>query len=115
VRHPNPVRIAGRPATSRALSNRFARLEGNARGGDAACGASDGVVHDASLTNRSQFETVKRAAAALGREAISLEIDGRRQGVAGLIFVSTPVFTANAARVVDAVHASGLPARGEQN
>ena len=67
-----------------------------------------GVVHDASLTNREQFENARRAAATLRREAISLEIESldgldaaialaRREAVAGLIFVSSPVFTANAA------------------
>ncbi|MFL5144199.1 MAG: ABC transporter substrate-binding protein [Microvirga sp.] len=80
-----------------------------------------GVVHDASLTNREQFENARRAAATLRREAISLEIESldgldaaialaRREAVAGLIFVSSPVFTANAARIVEAVRASGLPA-----
>ena len=80
-----------------------------------------GVVHDASLSNREQFENARRAAATLRREAISLEIESldgldaaialaRREAVAGLIFVSSPVFTANAARIVEAVRASGLPA-----
>jgi len=80
-----------------------------------------GVIHDASLSNREQFENARRAAATLRREAISLEIESldgldaaialaRREAVAGLIFVSSPVFTANAARIVEAVRGSGLPA-----
>ena len=80
-----------------------------------------GVVHDASLTNREQFENARRAAATLRREAISLEIESldgldaaialaRREAVASLIFVSSLVFTANAGRIVEAVRASGLPA-----
>jgi putative ABC transport system substrate-binding protein len=80
-----------------------------------------GVIHDSSLSNKEQFETVRRTASALRHEAVPFGIENadgiaqaiasaRREGLAGLIFVSSPIFTAEAAQVVELVRASGLPA-----
>jgi len=80
-----------------------------------------GVVHDSSVTNIEQFVTVQRTASALGYEAVPLRVESaygleqaiastRQEKVAGLIFVSSPIFTADAARLAILVQATGLPA-----
>jgi putative ABC transport system substrate-binding protein len=83
-----------------------------------------GVIHDFSLTNRAQYEMVRRTANALRHEAVSFPIEtidnlaqavasARRESVAGLIVVSSPIFTASAAHVAELAQASGLPAMFE--
>jgi putative ABC transport system substrate-binding protein len=80
-----------------------------------------GVIHDLSLSNKEQFETVRRTASALLHEAVPFGVENaegvaqaiasaRQEGLAGLIFVSSPIFTAEAARVAELVRTSGLPA-----
>ena len=80
-----------------------------------------GVIHDSSVTNMEQFETVRRTASALGYEAVPFRVESahgleqaiastRQERIAGLIFVSSPSFTADAARLAMLVQATGLPA-----
>ena len=80
-----------------------------------------GVIHDSSSSNREQSETVHQAAGALRHEAVPLPIENvdgiaqaidsaRQDGLAALIFVSSPIFTAEAARIAELVRTSGLPA-----
>ncbi|HKG76756.1 MAG TPA: ABC transporter substrate binding protein, partial [Beijerinckiaceae bacterium] len=80
-----------------------------------------GVVHDSSVTNIEQFVTVQRTASALGYEAVPFRVESahgleqaiastRQEKMAGLIFVSSPIFTADATRLAILVQATGLPA-----
>jgi putative tryptophan/tyrosine transport system substrate-binding protein len=79
-----------------------------------------GVVFDASSSNALQFEAVGTTAAKLGKTLLPLRIDNvdsirdalehaRSENLDGLIFTSSPIFTANAARIVELVQPTGLP------
>jgi putative ABC transport system substrate-binding protein len=68
-----------------------------------------------------QFSAVAVTAERLGRSVLPLRIDNvdmirtaleraRSEKLDGLIFISSPIFTANAARVVELAHATRLPA-----
>jgi putative tryptophan/tyrosine transport system substrate-binding protein len=80
-----------------------------------------GVLVEASSSGARQFEAVGGTAAKLGKILVELRIENvdtipnvleraRDEKVDGLVFISSPIFTANAARVVELVHRIGLPA-----
>jgi putative tryptophan/tyrosine transport system substrate-binding protein len=80
-----------------------------------------GVIHDSSASNQEQYATVRQTARALRHEAVPFGIESadglphaiaaaRQEGLSGLIFASSPIFTARAAQVAELVRASGLPA-----
>jgi putative ABC transport system substrate-binding protein len=79
-----------------------------------------GVVFDPSSSNAQQFAAVGTTAATLGKTLLPLRIDNvdsirdalehaRAENLDGLIFTSSPIFTANAARIVELVQHTGLP------
>jgi putative ABC transport system substrate-binding protein len=80
-----------------------------------------GVMFDGSSSNAQQFDAVAGTAAKLGKTLVPLRLDhiniiqdvlerARSENVDGLIFISSPIFTANAARIVELVQPTGLPA-----
>jgi putative tryptophan/tyrosine transport system substrate-binding protein len=80
-----------------------------------------GVLFDPSLSATQQFEAVDTATTRLGKTLLPLRIDNmdtirdalqraRSEKLDGLIFISTPIFTANAVRIVELVQLIGLPA-----
>jgi ABC-type uncharacterized transport system substrate-binding protein len=80
-----------------------------------------GVLVEASSSGGRQFEAVRTTAAKLGKTLVELGIENvdtipdaleraRGEKVDGLVFISSPIFTANAARVVELVQRTGLPA-----
>jgi putative ABC transport system substrate-binding protein len=80
-----------------------------------------GAVFDPSPSDAQQFRVVAVTAERLGKSVLPLRIDNvdaiqpalaRALGdrVDGFIFISSPIFTANAARVVELVRATRLPA-----
>jgi putative ABC transport system substrate-binding protein len=80
-----------------------------------------GVLFDPSPSAARQFEAVGTTTAKLGKTLLPLRIDNvdiirdaleraRSEKLDGLIFISTPIFTANAARIVELVQRTGLPA-----
>jgi putative ABC transport system substrate-binding protein len=80
-----------------------------------------GIVSDGSITNQEQLRTVSRAASMLGRGIVSWKADsvaevrtaiglGAVEKVAGLIFLSSPIFSANAAPIAALVAQARLPA-----
>jgi putative ABC transport system substrate-binding protein len=80
-----------------------------------------GVVFDPSATGRRQSEAVGATTTKLGKALLPLLIDNvdaianvleraRSEKLDGLVFISTPIFTANAARIVELVQRTGLPA-----
>jgi ABC-type uncharacterized transport system substrate-binding protein len=80
-----------------------------------------GVLLDASPSGAQQLKAVTASAEKLGRALLPLRIDNfdlvrdalaraRSEQLDGLIFISTPMFTANAARIVELVQPTGLPA-----
>jgi putative ABC transport system substrate-binding protein len=80
-----------------------------------------GVLFDTSLSATQQFEAVGTSAAKLGKTLQPLRIDNvgtlrnaleraRGEKVDGLVFISSPMFTANAAQIVELVQRIGLPA-----
>jgi putative ABC transport system substrate-binding protein len=80
-----------------------------------------GVLVEASSSGARQFEAVGTTAAKLSKTLVELRIEnvdaipnalGRARGenVDALLFISSPIFTANAARVVELVQRIGLPA-----
>jgi putative ABC transport system substrate-binding protein len=80
-----------------------------------------GAVFDASPNGTYQFSTVAVTAERLGKAVLPLRIDNvdmirtalersRSEQVDGLIFISSPIFTANAAKVVELVQEIALPA-----
>jgi putative ABC transport system substrate-binding protein len=80
-----------------------------------------GVLFDPSLSATQQFEAVGTSAAKLGKTLQPLRIDNvgtlrnaleraRGEKVDGLVFISSPMFTANAAQIVELVQRIGLPA-----
>jgi putative ABC transport system substrate-binding protein len=80
-----------------------------------------GVVFDASPSGAQQFSAVAASAEKLGKALLPLRIDNidmvgdalrraRSEKLDGLIFISSPLFTANATRIVELVQPTGLPA-----
>jgi putative ABC transport system substrate-binding protein len=80
-----------------------------------------GAVFDASPSSAQQFSAVAASAEKLSKELLPLRIDNidmvgdvlrraRSEKLDGLIFVSSPLFTANATRIVELVQPTGLPA-----
>jgi putative ABC transport system substrate-binding protein len=80
-----------------------------------------GAVFDPSPSDAKQFSVVAATAERLGKSVLPLRIDNvdaiqtaleraRSDKLDGFIFISSPIFTANAARVVELVHATRLPA-----
>jgi len=80
-----------------------------------------GVIFDPSASNATQFDAVATAAAKLGKTLLALRIENidaissaldraRGEKVDGLVFIASPIFTANAARIVELAQQTGLPA-----
>jgi putative ABC transport system substrate-binding protein len=80
-----------------------------------------GVLFDSSPSGAHQFGVVAATAKKIGKVLLSLQIDNvdmirdalgraRSEKLDGLIFISSPLFTANATRIVDLVQPTGLPA-----
>jgi putative tryptophan/tyrosine transport system substrate-binding protein len=80
-----------------------------------------GVIFDPSPSNAEQFVAVETSAAKLGKTILPLRIEtaeavrdalerARAERLDGLVFTSSPNFTANAERIVDLVQRTGLPA-----
>jgi putative ABC transport system substrate-binding protein len=80
-----------------------------------------GAVFDPSPSDAQQLSVVAVTAERLGKSVQPLRIDNvdmiqtaleraRSDKLDGFIFISSPIFTANAARVVELVHATRLPA-----
>jgi putative tryptophan/tyrosine transport system substrate-binding protein len=80
-----------------------------------------GVLFDPSPSALRQSEAVGMTTAKLGRTLLPMRIDNvdtirdalertRSEKLDGLIFISSPLFTANAARIVELVRPTGLPA-----
>jgi putative ABC transport system substrate-binding protein len=80
-----------------------------------------GVLFDPSPSAARQSEAVGATTARLGKMLILLPIDNvdtvhdaleraHREKLDGLVFISSPIFTANAARIVGLVRSTGLPA-----
>ena len=80
-----------------------------------------GVLFDASPSDERQFETIQTTGATLGKTLLPLRVDNsdvvrealdnaRRENVDALVFVSSPIFTANAQQIVELVRDLGLPA-----
>jgi putative ABC transport system substrate-binding protein len=80
-----------------------------------------GVLFDTSPSNAQQFRAVAVSAEKLGKTLLPLRIDNvdmisdalgrvRNEKLDGLIFISSPLFTANATRIVELVKPTGLPA-----
>jgi putative ABC transport system substrate-binding protein len=79
-----------------------------------------GVLFDPSPSNARQVGVIETTAAKLGRTLLPLRIDNvdairdaleraRSEKLDGLVFTSSPIFTANAARIVELVRPTGLP------
>jgi putative ABC transport system substrate-binding protein len=79
------------------------------------------VLFDPSLSAERQSEAVGTTAAKLGKTLLPIRIDNvdaipdaleraRGERLEGLIFISSPIFTANATRIVELVQRTGLPA-----
>jgi putative tryptophan/tyrosine transport system substrate-binding protein len=79
-----------------------------------------GILFDPSPSNERQVGAIETTAAKLGKTTLPLRIDNvdvmrdaleraRSDKLDGLLFTSSPIFTANAARVVELVRATGLP------
>jgi len=79
------------------------------------------VLFDPSLSAERQSEAVGTTAAKLGKTLLPIRIDNvdaipdaleraRGERLEGLIFISSPIFTANATRIVEFVQRTGLPA-----
>src|SRR5262249_13824929 len=80
-----------------------------------------GVLFDPSPSALRQSEAASTTTAKLGRTLLPMRIDNvdtirdalertRSEKLDGLIFISSPLFTANAARIVELVRPTGLPA-----
>jgi putative ABC transport system substrate-binding protein len=80
-----------------------------------------GVVYDSGPSNQVQLATVQATAKGMGKSILPLKITvaadiasalqrAQHDGAAALIFVSSPLFTANAALVADLVQRTRLPA-----
>jgi putative tryptophan/tyrosine transport system substrate-binding protein len=80
-----------------------------------------GVVYDSGPSNQVQFATVQATAMGMGKSILPFKITAasdiapalqraQRDGVAALIFTSSPLFTANSALVADLVQRTRLPA-----
>jgi ABC-type uncharacterized transport system substrate-binding protein len=80
-----------------------------------------GAIFDSSPNGAYQFSNIAATAERMGKLVLPLRIDNvdmigtaveraRNERLDALIFVSSPIFTANAAKVVELVKAIGLPA-----
>ena len=80
-----------------------------------------GVLFDPSPADARMAEAVGTTAAKLGRTLLPMRIENadtigdalkraRREKLDGIVFTSSPIFTANAARIVEQVRLTGLPA-----
>jgi putative ABC transport system substrate-binding protein len=80
-----------------------------------------GLIFDASPTNATQLEIVGATAVKLGKMLLPFRVENaagipgtlertRGEQVDGLVFASSPLFTANAAQIVELVQQTGLPA-----
>jgi putative ABC transport system substrate-binding protein len=80
-----------------------------------------GVLFDKSPANEREFQSVKATATVLGKTLLPLPIsnsdairealdDAHANSADSLVFVSSPIFTANATRIVELVGTFGLPA-----
>ncbi len=80
-----------------------------------------GVLFDESPANEREFQSVKASTMVLSKTLLPLPInnseairdaldDAHANNVDSLIFVSSPIFTANATRIVELVGIFGLPA-----
>jgi putative tryptophan/tyrosine transport system substrate-binding protein len=80
-----------------------------------------GVLFDPSPADARMVEAVGTTAAKLGRTLLMMRIENadmiddalkraRREKLDGIVFTSSPIFTANAARIVEQVRLTGLPA-----
>ena len=80
-----------------------------------------GVIFDRSVSNQQQLEAVERTAKRLGQKVLHLPIDDadailrtidhiQTDTIDALIFVSSPIFTANAPEITEHVRRLGLPA-----
>jgi putative ABC transport system substrate-binding protein len=80
-----------------------------------------GVLFDPSPANARMFEAVSTTAAKLGKRLRPLRIDNvdviqnalehaSTEKVDGLVFTSSPIFTANASTIIELVQRTGLPA-----
>jgi ABC-type uncharacterized transport system substrate-binding protein len=79
-----------------------------------------GVLFDPSPSNLRQVGIIETTATRLGKTVLLLRIDhvdvmrdvlgrARSEKLDGLIFTSSPIFTANAARITELVRSTGLP------
>jgi putative ABC transport system substrate-binding protein len=79
-----------------------------------------GVLFDPAPGSAQQLRAVGTTAAKLGKTVLPMRIDAvdiirdaleraRSEKVDGLVFISSPIFTANAARIVEFVQQTGLP------
>jgi putative tryptophan/tyrosine transport system substrate-binding protein len=80
-----------------------------------------GVIFDRSVSNRQQLEAIEKTATNLDQNVLPLPIDDmqavlrtidrvRRDTTDALVFVSSPIFTANAPQITEHVRRLGLPA-----
>jgi putative ABC transport system substrate-binding protein len=79
-----------------------------------------GVIFDRSISSQKQLQAVEMTATRLGQKVLPIPIDEgallrtvdrvQRDTTDGLIFVSSPIFTANAPQVTQRVRRLGLPA-----
>jgi putative ABC transport system substrate-binding protein len=80
-----------------------------------------GVIFDRSVSNHQQFQGVEKTATRLGQKVLALPINDteavlrtvdriQRDTIDALIFVSSPIFTANATQIVERVRRLGVPA-----
>ena len=79
-----------------------------------------GVLYDPSPSNARQVEAVETTATTLGKTLLPLRIENvdlmrdaleraRSEKLDGLVFTSSPIFTANAVRIAKLVRSTGLP------
>jgi putative tryptophan/tyrosine transport system substrate-binding protein len=83
-----------------------------------------GMIFDPSPSDAIQFEAADMTAVKLGKTLLALRIENadrigqaleraRSEKLDGLVFASSPIFTANAVRIVKLVQSTGLPATYE--
>ena len=83
-----------------------------------------GMIFDPSPSDAIQFEAAATTATKLGKTLLALRIENvdriggaleraRSEKLDGLVFASSPIFTANAAHIVKLVQSTGLPATYE--
>jgi putative ABC transport system substrate-binding protein len=80
-----------------------------------------GVIYDRSIANQEQLEAVQSTAKRLGQQVLPLSVDDaeatlrtidriQRDTIDAMVFVSSPIFTANALPIIEHVRRLGLPA-----